>query len=488
MTSKTKSLSKNSLFYLLYNVANVIFPFITGLYVTHVLLPNTIGSVEFARNFVQYFVILAFLGIPTYGLREVAKYRNDKISLNKIYSELMVINFLSTVFFLMIYIILIMNIPRFSNNIILYLVVGISLALNFLNNSWLFEGLEEFKYISIRNIIFKVLTFLLLVLFVRSDNDYLIYAFITIIGVSGNYILNIIYSRKFVSFSIKNLNLKNHMKSIAFLVMVNLAIEIYSLIDVTMLGLICNNDTVAYYSYGIKIHKIILQVVNTFTMVLVPRITFYYKEKNIEGFNRLLRKTLIVILLITIPIIIGINFTSEYIITNLYGLNYIRSAYVLDIISLALIISPIGYLLGSRVLLATNNEKKMVIPVGTGAIINVLLNYFLISIYNEVGAAIASVISELAVMLIYVTLGKKHFKLKAYLKNVSKIIIANIIMFLYLIAISYYFEDSLIVVIIKICGSFIIYSSCLFILKEEISMDIIKKAKKKYNSVVKRVR
>ena len=97
--SKEKSLKKNSVFYLIYNILNIVFPFVTGIYVTRILLPEQIGLVESARNIVTYFVIFSFLGIPTYGLREISKYRNDKKELNKVYTELMIINFISTLFF-----------------------------------------------------------------------------------------------------------------------------------------------------------------------------------------------------------------------------------------------------------------------------------------------------------------------------------------------------------------------------------------------------
>ncbi|MDE6285336.1 MAG: oligosaccharide flippase family protein, partial [Bacilli bacterium] len=194
---KTKSLAKNSVFYLIYNVLNVLFPFITGVYVARVLLPDVIGQVAYAQNIASYFVILAFLGIPTYGLREVARARNNKEELNKVYSELVIINLISTFAFLSVYIALILSVPEFRSNKFLYLITGSAIALNALNNSWLYEGLEEFTYISLRNVAFKVFSFVLLVLFVKSSDDYLIYAAITVIGTAGNYILNVLHARRF---------------------------------------------------------------------------------------------------------------------------------------------------------------------------------------------------------------------------------------------------------------------------------------------------
>ena len=177
--SKTKSLSVNSIFYLIYNVLNVIFPFVTGIYVAHILLSYDIGRIEAAKNLASYFVILSFLGIPTYGLREVAKARKEQGNLNKLYSELMVINSISTTVFSLIYFGIIFIVPEYRGDITIYLLSGISIVLNFLNNSWLFEGLEKFGFVSIRNLIFKVLSFAALVIFVRDKDDFIIYLIIT---------------------------------------------------------------------------------------------------------------------------------------------------------------------------------------------------------------------------------------------------------------------------------------------------------------------
>lgn len=484
--SKNKSLTANSIFYLIYNVINVIFPFITGIYVTHILIPDAIGQVEIARNFVQYFVILSYLGIPTYALREISKYRKEKNKLNEIYSELMIINFISTLVFSLLYLILIFVIPQYRKNIILFLIVGISIVINVFNNSWLFEALEEFKYIAIRNLIFKIFSFVLLIIFVKKPNDYLIYAAITVIGTVGNYILNIVNSKKFIKITFKNLNLKRHLKSIFLLVVVNLAIEIYSLIDITMLGFMSSKKNVAFYSYGMKIHNILLKIINTFTVVLVPKIAMYYKENNLEEYNRTITKTLKVIILIAIPTIIGIWFTSDYLLCSIYGNDYINSSYVLKILSLTLLISPIGYLLGSRVCLVTNNEDKMVIPVGCGAIINIILNYCLIKKYQEIGAALASVVSELAVMIIYILLSKKYFKLENIKNSILKIIFAVIIITVYLAFTVKLKISELYITLIQIIGAIIIYFILLLIFKEDFTYNFFMKLLNNFKVIKKK--
>ena len=471
-----KSLKSNSFFYLIYSVINVLFPFVTAIYVARVLLPSGIGQVETARNLVQYFSILAFLGIPTYGLREISKARYDKDKLNKLFSELFIINTISTAFFGILYLTVILSVPIYRSNLPLYLIVGISIFINFFNISWLYEGLEKFKFISIRNIVFKLVTFGLLILLVREETDYIKYAIITIVGTTGNYLLDFMLAPTKVRFTFKGLSIKRHIKSVLFLATVNLAIELYSLVDVTMLGIMTTDETVAFYSYGLKIYKIVLQVVNSFTMVLVPRIAIYYKTGQKDDFNNLLTRTLRIIWMIAIPAIVGIWFVSDYIMVMMYGDAYIESSYILKILSFNLIISPTGYLLGSRVMLVTGNENKMIIPVGTGAIVNIALNSLLINFLGHKGAAIASVTSEVVVLIVYLLLSHKKFKIENdFRTTLIKVISSSLIMAGVLFGCTFIPANALIRTIIQIVAAVLTYGICLIVMKEKLIINIFKK-------------
>lgn len=471
-----ESISKNNVVYLLYNVLNMLFPFITGVYIANVLSPSSIGQISYAQNIVQYFVILSFLGIPTYGLREIANNRHDKNKLSKVHSELLIINFISTACFLGAYLILIFSIPDFYANVTLHLILGSHIFLNIFNNSWLYEGLEKFTYITILNLIFKVFSFTMLVLFVQSESDNLKYAFISVLGTAGNYITNIIYSKKYVNFTFKNLNFKKHLKPILYLVLVNLAIEIYSLVDTTMIGIFCADENVAFYTYGNRIYKVFLQLLNTFTIVVVPRLSSHYQKAEMDSFNSLISQTLRLILVLALPVIIGIQFVSEFFITQLYGQAYLSSAFVLRILSPILIIAPIGYLLGSRILLIAGKEKFMFLCVGIGAIVNIIGNIFLINLFDEHGASIASVISELVIAVVYFNLGKKYFKIDKRLKfDFLKIIIACCLLTIYLLLINMLALSGWLNFIIQVLGSVIIYFISLCLFKVEPTQKILNK-------------
>ncbi len=467
-----KSLAKNSIFMLIYNVLNVLVPFIYGIYVARVLPENLIGEVTIAQNIAQYFVILAFLGIPTYGLREISKNRGNKEKTNKIFTELFIINFISSLIFASIYFGLICLVPSYRSNLVLFLITGSLILFNILDITWLYEGLEEFGFISLRNLIFKILSIIFLFIFVKTENDYLIYATIHVGCLGFNYLTNMLFHRKYVRFDFKNLNFKQHIKPILFLVVVNLAIEIYTLVDVTMIGIFKNSESVTFYSYASKTQKILLQIISTFTLVLVPRISLLYKEKRLDEFNKLISKTLLLIVLLSLPMIVGVCFVSKDLFIILYGESYYKSAEILNVLSLLVLISPIGYLLGSRVLLVTNNEKYMIIPVGSGAVVNVILNAILINTVGVIGAAIASVISELVVCVVYILLSHKYFKITIKLVDIIKILLALVLMFTYCFLIANYIDINVYIkLVILIGGAILIYFAFLLISKEELTFN-----------------
>ncbi|MBQ3669282.1 MAG: oligosaccharide flippase family protein, partial [Clostridia bacterium] len=195
-TGKSKSLARGSAYYLIYNVLNIAFPFLTGIYVAGKLLPANIGAVAAAQNLAQYFIILAFLGIPTYGLREIARAGKDREERILVFTELIIINLVTTCEFQCCYVMLVFSVAAYRAESELYLTVGISVALNALNISWLYEGMEEFRFISLRNLAFKALAFILLVLLVKEPGVYLLYALVTVIGTAGNCLINVLGAHK----------------------------------------------------------------------------------------------------------------------------------------------------------------------------------------------------------------------------------------------------------------------------------------------------
>lgn len=478
MTTPRNSLFNNAVFYLIYNILNIAFPFITGVYVARVLIPADIGQVETARNLASYFITFSLLGIPTYALRECSKLRNDKDRLSKLYSELLIINAISVACFLTLYIALIFSVEVYRDHLPLFCITGIGIALNFVYVSWLYEGLERFDFISIRNIVFKIICFVLLIIFVRGPTDVYKYALISVVGTAGNYIINFVFSKKYVSFTFRGLSFKKHLKPIFILAFTYLAIELYSMVDITMISWICPKENVAYYSYATRIKSILLTAINTFTIIVVPRLASYYKDKKTNEYNNLLGKVLHIIVFLSIPAIIGIWFVSDYLLPLIYGEPYYHSSSVLKILSFVLLISPVGYLLGSRVCLTTGHEDKMIIPLAVGALINILLNMILIPLLMENGAAIASVFSEIVVALIYFFITRNYYSIRFSFGKIVKTIIPAIAILTFLtFTLLMPFSSPSIKCLTQIIGSILIYFSVALIMREESSLLVLKKIK-----------
>lgn len=468
--NKKPSIAKNGVFYLIFSVLNAIFPFLTSLYVARVLSSEGIGEVSYAINIVTYFSIFAFVGIPTYGLREIAKCRDDKIAVNKLFTELFTINTVTTTISLAAYIGMVFIVPSFhtETHLVLYLFCGILIALNYFNVSWLYEGFEKFSINAVVNVCTKLTSFVLLVLFVKSEEHNLIYAILSVTGLSGYYLVSFFFFPKYVRFDFKGLKFARHMKPILFLVAVNLAIEIYSLVDITMIGAITGNDSlVTYYKYAHQIQKTLLMVVNALTMVIVPRLSKLYKEERFDEYDDLISRIFSMIVMIALPMIIGIIFTSDQLVVYIYGEEYIACANTLKILSANILISPIGYLLGSRVCLTANKEKYMPIAVGVGALVNIGLNFLLIHLMSIEGAAIASVVGEIVVFGVYLAFSHKYFHLRLRWKNLLKILLGLVIMTGYLLLIYFLIDNLILKICLEIAGAIVIYFVSLLIMKED---------------------
>ena len=84
------------------------------------------------------------------------------------------------------------------------------------------------------------------------------------------------------------------------------------------------------------------------------------------------------------------------------------------------------------------------------------------------GAAISTTLSEILVMLIYISLGRKKYKLNLKFKELIKIIVANLILLLFLTLVSSLKIIKIIKIITQISMGSIIYFMILIFLKEEL--------------------
>ena len=177
-----------------------IFPMITFPYVSRILGAQGNGKITFATSVISYFSMFAQLGIPTYGIRACAMCRNDKIKLNRTVQELLIINCVTVVLSYILLIVCLAFVPKFQENRNLIIITSVTIILNAIGMDWLFQALEQYSYITIRNLLFKVISIVLMFAFVHKTQDYIVYGAINVIGTCGSNVFNLIYSSKFFVF------------------------------------------------------------------------------------------------------------------------------------------------------------------------------------------------------------------------------------------------------------------------------------------------
>lgn len=419
-----KSLVENSIYNIVYKVITALYPLVAVTYVSHILQSEKMGMVSYAQNIVSYFAVLAALGLPAYGIREIARKADNIEERSQIFGELLFINCISTSISIIAYIILVALVPKFSINRALYLIAGLQIFLNYINVDWFFQGLEEYKYISIRSIIVKLFALILLPILIHTPDDYLYYALVYCLAIAGNNIFNIIRVRNYVRITRINIKkLKRHIKPVFTLLIASIAVEIYAMIDTTMLGFYCNDRIVGCYSNAMKFTRMVNTTAAAIGAVLLPRLSRLFEENGKEEFVKLVNIGIKVMLMIAIPSMVGMILLSKEIIYVFFGHTFTDAIPILSILALMVPIVVCNTILGGQVLVTANLEDKYVISVVIASIVNVVLNALFIPVYGPVSAAIASLLSEFIDLIMYLWFARKIVRIRLSLNFVISTLI-----------------------------------------------------------------
>lgn len=479
----SKSLAKNSIFNIFYNLSNLLFPLITSMYVSRVLLPEGVGQVSYAQSIAAYFLTLSALGLPTYGVREMAKLRGNQQEKNKLFSELFSINFISTIVCSIIFFILIFMVDKFRSNLLLFIYCGIQILLNFMNIDWLYQAEEEYSYIACRSIAVKVISLIAVFVLVKERDDYIYYALISSLAAAGNYIFNVINAKKYVKFDfdlikLGNLNLKRHMTPILILAVSSFLSTIYSKIDITMLGSMISDKATGLYTNAHKIIEIIVALCTAISAVFLPRLSFYY-DNNKKEFNKILDLGFRILCFITIPATIGIFIMAPSLVEIMYGNYFIGAAITIRLFAIIIIIKSFGNLFCYQLVIATGNEKKRLPAYIIATIMNIILNAILIPKIAQNGATIASVVSEFIVNGIQLYAIVKIINISISKKAITQSIVSSIIMAVCVIFIMQLSIPMIIKSIVAVIVGICIYIIFNIIFKNEIMITFLNRLQRK---------
>lgn len=398
---KIHSVKFNFIMNFIMSASSIVFPLITFPYISRVLMATGNGKVATASAVVAYFNMFASLGIPTYGIRACAKVRDDKKALSKTAQELIIINSITMLISCVVFAFTVILVPEFAAEKELYLINGIGLALNVFAVTWLYNALEQYAYITVINMITKLFSLILMFLLIKRPEDYVIYGGIIVFASSASYVFNFIYARKFITLKkIGKYNFRVHMTPILKFFAMSAAISVYTNLDVVMLQFMQGDAEVGYYNAAIKVKTILVTLITSLGTVLLPRLSYYVKKEKTEDFYRMIGKAVNFVVVAGLPLTIYFMLYASESIQFLAGDGYQGAVLPMIILMPTVLLIGMSNITGIQILTPQNQEQKVLNSIVCGAVADFLLNLVLIPKMASSGAALATVIAELVVLLV----------------------------------------------------------------------------------------
>ena len=465
----SKSLKLNAFFNVVRNVLRLIFPLITFPYVSRVLMPEGIGKVNFANSIVMYFYTIASLGIGSYGIREAAKIRNDRLSLAKFTKEMLSINMVST---LVSYILLaasLVFVKKFESYRILIIVNSSSIILNTIGFEWLYSALEEYGYITLRSIIFQIISLVLTFILVRNSDDVVNYALVSVISNVGSNVCNLIHARRYLDLKTKvKLEIKKHLKPIFLLFFSSIAITVFSILDTSMVGFIKDDVEVGYYTSASKIIRMIRDLFPAISTVMFARVSYYVGTKETQKIKEVTGQIFNLFYALSIPICMGFILLMKPILLLMCGSEFLPAVAVGQVLAPLVILSSISGYLSGAILISFGREKiYMYVEVGA-ALLDIVLNFAFIPKYGALGAGIATLITELVMFIVFHISVKNEISGVKIKKALVQYIISSVIMALVVyMEIKYLPLSPILQILLGAVSGALIYFVILVIMKNE---------------------
>jgi O-antigen/teichoic acid export membrane protein len=339
------------------------------------------------------------LGINTYGIRACAAVRDNERQLAKTVKELLVILTCSTTIVFGVYCICLFAVPRVNQDRTLFTVYAIALWLASFGVEWFYQALEQYGYITIRNIAVKTVGLILMFVFVHERNDYVVYGAITVFSAYGANIFNIIRLRKLVNLKLRvKLEIKRHFKPMFWFFVANTSSGIYTQADIVSLGFLSTTNVVGIYQLVAKVKTVFIAAVNSVGTVLLPRLTYYRAKSKEKQIDQLVAKNINFVAIVSGAVIAVSFICAQQIVLLLGGGDFLDSAMPLRVVSPAVAFSAFNIVLANY-LISASKEKEWAVINFVGVVIAVTLNLLLIPSLGAVGAALSTSCCELSVLV-----------------------------------------------------------------------------------------
>ena len=485
--AKGKSIKKNYILNLLYQITLIIVPLIVTPHTARALLAEGIGQYSFCLSIITYFTLFATFGFDVYGQREIAKYQNDKDKQSKVFWEILICKTITTsISLLVLGALFVFDIFK-ENSIIMFILV-INVISTGLDIIFFFQGNEDFGFSVITSIIIKILGATSIFIFVRTPKDVWLYTLIhSLMLLVSALALWCVVVKKINKPRIKELAPFKHMKKAGALFIPAIATTVYCILDKTLIGAITqSNAQNGYYEQSEKIVKLAMTLVTCLGAVMIPRNTSEIAQGNHEQVKKNIYTACNFIWILGIPMIFGICLIAGNAIPWFLGEGYDYSILLLKVFSPLVLLIGLNNIFGMQYLIPYQKDKYFTISLISGAITNLILNLIFINLWGSLGATIATIIAEFVVTLVMYLFIHKELSSKEMFKTIFKPLIASILMFAIIYPLTLKLIPSIINTCIIVLAAIIVYFILILILKERLTLTFLKSFLSKIKNKLKK--
>ena len=476
-----QSVKVNYILNLINTGTQMLFPLITFPYVCRVIEADGIGQINFFQSIISYISLFTCLGIPMYAIREIARDRSDVVQMNRTAMEILLLHSMLTLVGYAIVAILCLTVPQIQVNIPLFLILSLTIFFTAIGCEWFYQGIEDFKYITIRGLIIKTVSVVLLFIFVKSKTDLLYYGCYTVFGVLGGNIFNFFRLRKYIhreNIIFSELHIKRHIKPVLKVFSFSVVTSIYLQLNTVLLGFLKNALAVGYFAAATKVMQMLLTMSACLGSVMMPRASHLIAENKEDEFNRLIQKSYDFTLAIALPMTIGLIFCAPSLITALCGVKFEHSILPSQIIAPIILMVAISNVFGIQVLFPKGKINIVTLCCGIGAVADLILNLCLIPFFSYIGTSIAYLGAEVATTVSMYFIGRRYIPIIYFKKSHLTYALGCIVMAFALYGLSLLQLPTFTILLLQGCCGVLAYFIILCICKDEMLVQILSKIKR----------
>lgn len=425
------NLKKNIIYNIIYQILILIIPLIMTPYLSRVIGSSGVGIYSYTYSIVYYFMLFTLLGLNNYGNRTIAKVRDDKDKLSRTFWSIYSFQVLMGIIMLFIYF---MYIILFCENYkVISFIDSMFILSSMLDINWFFFGLEEFKKTIIRSTFVKILSVILIFIFVKNESDVWIYSLI----MSSTTLLSQILLFGFLKGKIKFINIESsdiikHIKPNITLFVPVIAVSLYKMMDKIMLGILTNINEVGFYENAEKIVNIPTTIIAALGTVMLPRMSNIIAKGKNDKAKEYINKSIQLVMFAAFPMAMGIAAIAKDFAPFYFGNGFEKSGGLMILLSITLPFISFANVIRTQYLIPKEKDKIYIKSVILGAIINFVMNILFISKYKSIGACIGTISAEIIVMLYQTIAVRKELPITNYLKDSVKFLVKALIMYVFI--------------------------------------------------------